>query len=57
MTKKQIKEGCQKAIEKGEDLQIMQSVEWLMDYNLIDWKTRCAIYDELTKARKLEEAV
>lgn len=57
MTKKQIKEGCQKAIENGEDLQIMQSVEWLMDYNLIDWKTRSAIYDELTKARKLEEAV
>ena len=57
MTKKQIKEGCQKAIENGEDLQIMQSVEWLMDYKLIDWETRCAIYDELTKARKLEEAV
>lgn len=57
MTKKQIKEGCQKAIENGEDLQVMQSVEWLIDYNLIDWKTRCTIYDELTKARKLEEAV
>ena len=57
MTRQQIKEGCQKAIENGEDLQIMQSVEWLMDYNLIDWKTRNAIYDELTKARKLEEAV
>ncbi len=54
MTKQQIKEGCQKAIENGEDLQIMQSVEWLMDYNLIDWKTRCAIYDELAKARQPE---
>lgn len=43
MTKKQIETGCKKAVADKTDLQICNAVEWMLDYDLIDWKTRCAI--------------
>lgn len=55
MTKKQIESGCKKAVENGEDLQVCNAVEWLIDYGLIDWKTRCAIYEAIAHNRKTGE--
>lgn len=51
MTKQQIKEGCKKAVQEQNDLQVCNAVEWLLEYGLIDWKTRTAIYDEVARAR------
>jgi len=55
MTKKQIETGCKKAVADNADLQICNAVEWLLDYELIDWKTRSAIYDAISRARASEE--
>ena len=55
MTKKQIETGCKKAVENMEDIQVCNAVETLMDYGLIDWKTRCAIYEAIAHSRKSEE--
>lgn len=51
MTKQQIENGCKRAVQDGADLHIGQSVEWLLDYGLIDWQTRTAIYAALCRAR------
>lgn len=55
MTKQQIEKGCRKAVEDQADLYICNSVEWLLDYGLIDWKTRTAIYEAIARARSTGE--
>jgi len=54
MTKKEIAEGAKKAVEQNNDLQICNSVEWLLEYNLIDWKTRTEIYNAISRARAIQ---
>lgn len=54
MTKQQIENGCKRAVQDGADLHIGQSVEWLLDYGLIDWQTRTAIYAALCRARAIK---
>lgn len=56
MTKKQIETNCKKAVEEMNDLQVCNAVEWLLDYDLIDWKTRTAIYDAIAKARAIKQS-
>lgn len=55
MTKKQIETACKKAVEDQNDLQICNAVEWLLDYGLIEWKTRTTIYDAICRARNTSE--
>lgn len=56
MTKQQIENGCKRAVQDGADLHIEQSVEWLLDYGLIDWQTRTAIYAAICRARIVQPA-
>lgn len=56
MNKQQIEEGCKKAVNEQNDLQVCNSVEWLLEYGLIDWKQRTAIYDAIARNRKTNAA-
>ena len=52
MTIKEIEMQCQKAVSNNEDLYLYQALEWLHDYNLIDWKTYRKIQIALDNANK-----
>lgn len=55
MTKKEIELATRKIVADNADIQVTNAVEWLLDYGLITWRQRTAIYDGITKARKIIE--
>lgn len=54
MTKAQIIEAARTSIEKGEDLQLWQAVEWMYSYGLMDYKQYTLFGKTQAETRKTE---
>lgn len=56
MTNTEIKEAAKKAVERGEDLQLWQALEWFYSYNLISEKNYNALNRAMVETRKEKTA-
>ena len=56
MTNTEIKEAAKKAVERGEDLQLWQALEWFWEYDLISYKNYTALNEALVAERKSKTA-
>lgn len=57
MTVKAIKEAARRAAENGHYWDLLRSIEWMMEYELITYKEYKRLDEELLKARKAKEAM